>query len=125
MIEFSTNLEYLNKLTDYKITFNEFNKVLVYIQNKKIVAFLDYSVMYDRIEINYIYVIEEYRRNNIAFKLIDYVISNYDFYNITLEVSVLNNNAISLYKKLGFNVIGIREKYYNGVDAYLMERRNL
>ena len=79
--------------------------------------------MYERMEINYIFVKEEYRKNNIGYELIKYMIDNNEFDNITLEVNVNNDCAINLYKKHGFEIIGIREKYYNGIDGYLMERR--
>jgi len=42
---------------------------------------------------------------------------------VTLEVAVNNEAAINLYKKFGFEIIHIRKKYYNGIDAYLMGRR--
>jgi len=123
MIKEVTNIDYLNSLSDYKISLNEFNHILVYEKDNKIVAFLDYSKMYERMEINYIFVINEYRRNNIAYELIKYMIDNNEFENITLEVNVNNLSAINLYKKHGFEIVAIREKYYNGVDGYLMERR--
>jgi len=123
MIKEITNIDYLNNLSDYKISLNEFNHILVYEKDNKIVAFLDYSKMYERMEINYIFVINEYRRNNIAYELIKYMIDNNEFENITLEVNVNNLSAINLYKKHGFEIVAIREKYYNGVDGYLMERR--
>ena len=34
-----------------------------------------------------------------------------------------NVKAMNLYKKHGFEIVAVREKYYNGVDGYLMERR--
>lgn len=123
MISKTTDIDYLNTLSDYKITINAFSNILVYEKDNKIVAFLDYSKMYEKIEINYIFVIKEYRNQNIAYDLIDYMIKNNNFENITLEVNILNENAIKLYKKHGFEIIGIREKYYNGIDGYLMERR--
>ena len=121
MIKEIKDIDYINNLSNYKVTLNNFNKVIGYYFDNKIVGFLDYSVMYEKIEINYIFVIEEYRKKGIAYNLIKYVIDNYDFENITLEVNINNISAINLYKKLGFNIIGIRKKYYNGVDGYLME----
>ena len=35
MIKECNDIEYLNTLSDYKITLNNFNKVLVYIENNK------------------------------------------------------------------------------------------
>ncbi len=123
MVKEIIDFDYLNTLSDYKITKNAFNKVIGYIIDNEIVGYLDYSVMYDKIEINYIFVVEKYRRKNIANQLLNYIIDNYEFDNITLEVNVNNISAINLYKKNKFNIIGIRPNYYNGVDAYLMERR--
>lgn len=121
MIKEVNDITYLNSLSDYKVTLNPFNKIIGYYINDLLVAFLDYSVMYEKIEINYIFVINEYRRRNIAYNLIKYVIDNYEFDNITLEVNINNIGAISLYKKLGFKVISIRKNYYDGIDGYLME----
>lgn len=124
MIKEIKDIDYINNLSNYKVTLNNFNKVIGYYFDNKIVGFLDYSVMYEKIEINYIFVINEYRRKGIASNLIKYVIDNYDFENITLEVNVNNVSAINLYKKLGFKIINIRKCYYDGVDGYLMEVKN-
>ena len=124
MIKEVKNINYINSLSNYKVTLTPFNKVIGHYFDNKIVGFLDYSVMYEKIEINYIFVIEEYRKKGIAYNLIKYVIDNYDFENITLEVNVNNTNAINLYKKLGFKIINIRKCYYDGVDGYLMEVKN-
>ncbi len=120
MIEKTTDIEYLNKLSSYNITLNAFSNVLIYKENK-ILGFIDFNKMYDAIEINYIYVIPEARGNKIASKLISYLINNYDFKNITLEVNVNNKIAINLYKKYNFKIINIRKKYYGDADGYLME----
>ena len=124
MIKKIKDIDYINNLSNYKVTLNNFNKVIGYYFDNEIVGFLDYSVMYEKIEINYIFVINEYRRKSIAYNLIKYVVDNYDFENITLEVNVNNVSAINLYKKLGFKIIGIRKKYYDGIDGYLMEVKN-
>lgn len=124
MIKEIKDINHINNLSNYKVTLNPFNKVIGYYINDTLVGFLDYSVMYEKIEINYIFVINEYRRKSIAYNLIKYVVDNYDFENITLEVNVNNVSAINLYKKLGFKIIGIRKKYYDGIDGYLMEVKN-
>ena len=42
---------------------------------------------------------------------------------ITLEVNEKNLPAIHLYKKRGFETVGIRKKYYdNKFDAYIMTK---
>lgn len=42
---------------------------------------------------------------------------------IFLEVAENNNAAISLYKKYGYEPIAVRPKYYDGIDAILMEKK--
>lgn len=121
MIKELEEIEYLNTLSDYQITITPFTKVIGYCLDEIIVGFLDYSLIYNKIEINYIFVKEEYRNKKIAFSLVKYIIENNEFENITLEVNKNNFYAIKLYESLGFKVIGIRENYYNGTDAYLME----
>ena len=77
--------------------------------------------MYEKAEINNIYVLNEYRSQGIGSKLLDYLVKKCKICeNITLEVRKDNINAIYLYKKYGFKEVAIREKYYNGLDGILM-----
>ena len=117
----------VNKL--YKKYFNidltetdPFKKVFYYIIDNEIVAFIDYSLIYERIELNYLLVIEKYRRKNIASMLIDKLLEE-KVNDISLEVNVNNNSAIQLYKKYGFEIAAKRENYYQNEDAYLMIRK--
>lgn len=117
-------IEELNKITDYKITVNDFSKCFVYLLDNKIVGFIDFELMYERAELLFIYVMDEYRNKGIASELLELLINTCkDCVNITLEVNINNLTAINLYEKFGFKKIGKREKYYHGIDAYLMERR--
>ena len=101
---------------------NPFSKYLVYIYENNVIAFCYYYEIYDKLEISYIFVKEEFRNKKIASKLIKYLIeNNKDKYNITLEVKKDNINAIKLYKKFGFKEVALRKGYYNGIDGILME----
>lgn len=86
------------------------------------VAFIGYSIYFERAEIDYLYVKEEYRNKGYASKLVDYVIKQ-NFENITLEVNKKNVPAINLYKKFNFEIVAERKQYYKGEDAYLMMRK--
>lgn len=111
-------------LNNYKLTNNPFSKCLIYLEDNIIIAFIDYSIIYEKIEINYIFVKEEYRRKKIASKLLSYLIeNNLNKENITLEVNINNINAINLYKKFNFNEVAIRKNYYGNSDGILMERK--
>lgn len=98
-----------------------FSKFIIYLENNKIVGFLSYSIIYERVEINYIFVCENYRGKKIASKLLEFMIESCKICeNITLEVRKSNSVAISLYKKFGFEEVATREKYYNNEDGILM-----
>lgn len=89
-------------------------------------GYVFFEVMYDRIEINTFFVKEEYRNKKIGTKLLEYLI-NYakekGMINITLEVRCNNDVAIHLYEKFGFKKVATREKYYDGIDGILMEKK--
>ncbi len=69
----------------------------------------------------------EVRRKGIATHLMTYAMKHMKEYygakEYYLEVRVSNTPAISLYKKLGFQIINVIKGYYHdGEDAYLMAR---
>ena len=83
MLKEVNDLDLVNNLSDYKVSFNQFNKVLGFFIDDTIVGFLDYSVIYDRLEVNYIFVKEKYRRQNIAYRLLSYIINKFDYVDST------------------------------------------
>ena len=102
---------------------NPFSKYIIYIDNDKILGYLNYHLIYDRIEIANFLVLEKYRKQGIGEALLDYLINNNrDIVNITLEVKEDNLPAINLYLKKGFKKIAKRKGYYQGVDGILMEK---
>ena len=108
-------------LIKYRVTIEV--KWLLYLIDNKIVGYLNYYLMYEKIEIANFNVLEKYQNKGIGTKLIKYLIDNYsNVDNITLEVKSDNNKAIHLYEKMGFKRTAIREKYYHGIDGILMER---
>lgn len=104
----------------------EFSNKLEYLENNLVIGTLNYSLIYERMEIDNIYVNEEYRNRGIGTKLLSYLVSiaiANDVINITLEVRKSNNIAINLYKKFGFVEVAIRKYYYGDEDAILMEKQ--
>lgn len=95
-------------------------------ENDLINGLLCYSLIYDRMEINYIVVEKEYRSSSIAsnmLKYLDEIAIKNNVKNVTLEVSIDNVSAIKLYEKNGYVKVTIREKYYNGIDGILMIKK--
>ena len=101
-------------------------KYIEYIEEDKILGYLKYSLIYDRMEIDNVFVEQEYRGQKIGNKLMSYLISvaiENRVDNITLEVRVSNDIARNLYKKFNFNEVAIRKYYYGDEDAILMEKQ--
>lgn len=98
---------------------NGFTNIIVYEENTKVVGVLVYSLIYDRIEIEYIVVDEEYKRLGIGSKLLKYI-ENSGIKNITLEVRENNDVAINFYKKNGYEIVATRKNYYKDENGYLM-----
>ena len=108
---------------DYIISNNEYVQYYAYKIDNKYVAFLCFMNISGEIEIIDAFVLEKYRRNNIMTSLFNYLFKNEKYTKIFLEVSEENIGAINLYNKLGFKVISVRKGYYNGIDAYVMEKK--
>ena len=103
-----------------------YSKVIVYESDDKIIGFITATVLYDTCDILSLIVDPEYRKQKVASNLLGYLIGELD-YNcklITLEVKSHNTPAVNLYKKFGFELIHVREKYYKDDDAYLMARKS-
>ena len=104
---------------------NPFAKRIEYFYEDKSIGYLEYSLIYDRMEIDNIHVSEDYRGKGIGTKLMAHLISiaiEARVDNITLEVRVSNEVAIKLYHKFGFHEVAIRKYYYGNEDAILMEK---
>lgn len=105
---------------------NPFSKKIEYVIDDKVIGYLEFSLIYDRMEIDNFYVLDEYRNKGVGTKLLDYLVkvaNNYKVINITLEVRVSNKIARSLYKKFGFNEVAVRKYYYGDEDGILMEKQ--
>ncbi|MBN1385091.1 MAG: ribosomal protein S18-alanine N-acetyltransferase [Elusimicrobia bacterium] len=78
----------------------------------------------DEVHLTNITVAKDYRKQGLGTKMLRHVISfskSLKIKRIFLEVRETNLPAIILYKKFGFNKIGIRKKYYsNSDDAVIM-----
>lgn len=88
-------------------------------------GFIVYRIVLDEAEIITIGVNPEKRRLGIASAMIGIIektIKSQGVKKIFLEVSSTNIPAQKLYENCGFKVVGLRPKYYDGVDAILMSK---
>ena len=102
---------------------NPFAKYLILKEENKILGYLYYSDIYDRVEINQFEIEKSHRNCGKGTKLLKKLTEIVDK-SITLEVKKDNIEAINLYKKFGFEETAIRKGYYNGIDGILMERKH-
>lgn len=105
---------------------NPYARKICYYIDEKQVGYLDYSLIYDRLEIDNFYVDENFRRLGIGKKLLSYLVViaiNNHVINITLEVRLSNEVARNLYKKFGFREVALRKFYYGDEDGILMEKQ--
>ncbi len=104
---------------------NPFRRRFEYFQDDLSIGYMEYSFIYDRMEIDNIWVMDEHRGNGIGTKLMAHLISlaiEARVVNITLEVRLSNEIARNLYKKFGFREVALRKFYYGDEDGILMEK---
>lgn len=97
---------------------NTNSKYIVAKENNIIVGFAGIILLPDDAEITNIVTKKNERKKGIGNLLLAKIIemAKYERNNISLEVNEKNVPAIKLYEKYGFEKVGIRKKYYNGID---------
>lgn len=101
-----------------------FQKIYGY-KEEKLCAFIIFDIIYERMELSYIYVDSSKRTKKIASLLMEFMLEEAkknDIKEISLEVSCENIKAISLYNKYGFKEVAKRSGYYKGIDGLLMTK---
>ena len=105
---------------------NPYARRIEYFEGDKVLGYADYSLIYDRIELDNIFVNEENRGYGIGKKLMSFLVAtaiDSHVVNITLEVRVSNEVARSLYRSFGFREVALRRFYYGDEDGILMEKQ--
>lgn len=107
---------------------NENSKYVVAKNNDEIVGFAGIWISIDEAHVTNIVTKKDLRKNGIGSTLLEELINlskNLNLVSITLEVNENNLDAIKLYKKFGFEKLGIRKKYYNNTDNALIMTKKL
>lgn len=120
LLNYDKNIENYFKFKDYLK--NNIYSQYIYVIDDKIVGYILITIIDDLVEIHLLYVDNLFRNQKIGTKLLDYIINKYSNYRFLLEVAINNYIAIKLYENMNFKKINIRKKYYNDIDAYVMER---
>ena len=111
-----------NSLFFENLKTKDYYKTFVATHNDRVIAYCIISLIAGEAELINIGTLPEYRGNGIAYKLLMFVLGNIEAEAVFLEVSNINNAAIELYKKCGFEEFAVRKKYYGNSDAILMRK---
>lgn len=123
---FFLNLFLLNPKYKQWWGFN-YDSIIAYQLNTEIVALLLVNHNFEHHEIIWICTHPNYQKQKIATQLLNFlnkwILKNYNYHQIWLEVKTTNFIAIKMYKKLGFKINRIRKNYYaDGGDAWEMKK---
>ena len=106
---------------------NENTKYIVLKENNNIVGFAGIWITPDTVELNNIVIKKDSRGtgySKISLEKLIEISEETSREIFTLEVSEENIVAINLYKKYGFEKVGLRKNYYEGkYDAILMSKK--
>lgn len=96
-------------------------------ENYNLIGYAGMWISIDDGQITNVAVHPDFRRKGIAYSLVLNLVQackHKNLESITLEVRESNNNAISLYEKLGFERVGLRKNYYKNPseNAILMTK---
>lgn len=102
------------------------SKYIVARENNEIVGFAGIILLPDDAEITNIVTKKSKRKKGIGNLLLAKIIemAKQERSVISLEVNEQNEIAINLYEKYGFEKVGIRKKYYNGIDNAIIMTKN-
>ncbi len=97
--------------------------------NGKVIGYVGLSVVFDTADILLVAVVNEYRKQGIASKLLSDGLDLAVWLGAEramLEVDTTNEAAIKCYRSLGFETIAERKNYYGELrHAFIMEKRLL
>lgn len=110
----------------YEILDNEFKEFCGYEKDGRLVALIDYWILFESCQLANLAVLACERKQGFAKKLMEYMILAAEkkcCEVITLEVRKSNMEAISLYERFGFMEINVRKQYYRDLeDAIVMAK---
>lgn len=116
---------WLTEAFEAEINQNDFSKPIVALLGDIRVGYAVPRYIADELEITNFAVDPDFRRMNVGSMMLGKILSDGEKRDVKygyLEVRVGNLAAIKLYKKFGFNEVGLRKNYYSGIntDAIIM-----
>lgn len=102
-----------------------FPLVVIHQLDKKIIGYIIFWQIGDEAQINNVAIHPDYQGQGFGEMAMRYVLERLrenGVHFVSLEVRVSNLPALTLYRKLGFSILGVRKNYYSNPveDAYVM-----
>lgn len=102
-----------------------FPLVAIHLEDRKIIGYIIFWLIGGEAQINNVAIHPDYQGKGYGELAMRYVLDRLrenKAHLVTLEVRTSNHPAVSLYRKLGFDIMGRRQDYYTNPveDAYLM-----
>jgi ribosomal-protein-alanine N-acetyltransferase len=102
-----------------------FPMIILHESDSRVAGYIIYWQIGDEVQINNVAVHPDFRRQGLgeaALKLVFKQVRERDAKHVMLEVRTSNTPALTLYRKLGFEIIGVRKGYYTNPseDAFVM-----
>lgn len=102
-----------------------FPLVVINTEDKKIIGYVIFWQIGDEAQINNVAIHPDYQGQGFGEQAMRYVLERLrenGVHFVSLEVRVSNLPALTLYRKLGFSILGVRKEYYTNPveDAYVM-----
>lgn len=95
--------------------------VIVHSSEKRVIGYIIYWLLQEEVQISNIAIHPDYRRMGIGETVLRQVMAKLKGEKVRfifLEVRPSNTIAIDLYKKLGFDIVGIRKDYYRNPEEH-------
>ena len=111
-----------------EIMSNSFASYWVMRKDKDIIGYGGMWLILDEAHITTLALLPEFRQRGLGSMLIEFLIEasrERGVARLTLEVRTSNQPAVTLYKKHGFVITGMRPQYYKDEDAYIMWKDDL
>jgi ribosomal-protein-alanine N-acetyltransferase len=95
-------------------------KTYGFVEQNELLGFVILTVNQDEADVVSVCVNPNYRRKGIARRLLAYSCNINKIKTLFIEVLESNSKAISFYKGIGFQQVGIRKNYLNNENAIVM-----
>ena len=89
---------------------NPFTKYILYLEGNNYIGFIQYSIIYDRAELDYIYVDDKFRSSGIGSKLmneVELLAKQKGINKIKLITTNDNLQALKFYQKRGYRIVRV------------------